>query len=58
MVDRGYDLIDGAMLGYDPTGRNYATDHSPRGKTDETGHAMHYPHHHYHVMTFSALATV
>jgi hypothetical protein len=40
---------DGAMLGYDPTGRSYAANRTPRGKTDEMGHAMRRPCHHYPV---------
>jgi hypothetical protein len=49
---------DGAMLGYDPIGRSYATDHTSRGKTDRTGRATRRPHHHYPVLTFNALASV
>jgi hypothetical protein len=49
---------DGAMLGYDPTGWGYATDHAPRGKTDRTGYTMRRPRHHCPVPAFNALASV
>jgi hypothetical protein len=49
---------DGATLGYDPTGRSYAADRSPRGKTDGMGHVMRRPRHHYPVPAFNVLAFV
>jgi hypothetical protein len=48
---------DGATLYYDLTGRSYAVDRSPR-KTDETGHTMCRPRHHYPVSIFNVLASV
>jgi hypothetical protein len=49
---------DGATLGYDPRGQNYAADRSPRVKTNGVGHAMRHPRHHYSVPAFNALAFV
>jgi hypothetical protein len=46
------------MLGYDPTGRNYVADHSPRVKTNGMRHALRHPRHHYPVLAFNALASV
>jgi hypothetical protein len=58
VADRSLARRAEATLGYDPIGRSYAADRSPRVKTDGTGHAMRHLCHHYLVPTFNALAFV
>jgi hypothetical protein len=49
---------DGATLGYDLTGRSYATHLLPRRKTDGMGYTMRHLRHHYPRPAFNALAFV